>query len=55
MYKTFTAARIARLILNTSLSHAERCLDEAESQLGKAKCADARAKWNAVAKEWAEQ
>lgn len=50
MYKTFTAATVRRIAKESGLSHAEHCLEEAESQLGKAKCADARAEWEKLVK-----
>lgn len=53
MYKSFTAARVARLVKDYGVSHAEFCLEEAESQLGKDKCAPARAEWKRLAKEYA--
>jgi len=51
MYKTFTAAAVRKIVKASGISHAEFCLEEAESQLGKAKCAEARAEWNKLAKE----
>ena len=50
MYKTFTAATVRAAFKAGGIAHAEDCLLEAESQLGKAKCADARAEWEKLAK-----
>jgi hypothetical protein len=44
----FTAAMIRHAYKAGGLSHAEICLEEAESQLGKEKCAAARAEFRKV-------
>lgn len=51
MFKSFTAATVRSIAKKNGLAHAEMCLEEAESQLGKAKCAEARAEWNRLASE----
>ena len=54
MTKTFTAADVREAFKAGGLAHAEDCLEQAESQLGRDKCKEARAEWNRIAKEEAE-
>lgn len=49
--KTFTAATIRKAYKAGGLSHAEFCLEEAESQLGRDKCKDARAEFERLFKK----
>jgi hypothetical protein len=49
--KTFTAATVRKAYKAGGLSHAEFCLEEAESQLGRDKCKEARAEFNRLCKE----
>jgi len=47
-----TPARIRSIAKQHGIPHAEEALEGAESQLGKAKCAAARAEWNKLAREF---
>ena len=51
MIKTFTAATVRRAFKAGGLAHAEMCLENAESQLGRDKCKDARQEWERLAKQ----
>jgi len=51
MTKTFTAATVRRAFNAGGLAHAEMCLEDAESQLGRDKCKAARAEFERLAKE----
>jgi len=53
--KTFTAASVRKAHKAGGLSHAEFCLEEAESQLGRDKYKDARAEFERLFKEEAAQ
>jgi hypothetical protein len=45
------AAAVRAAFKAGGIAHAEDCLQEAESQLGKAKCSAARAEWERIAKQ----
>jgi len=49
--KTFTEASVRKAYKAGGLSHAEFCLEQAESQLGRDKCKDARAEFERLFKE----
>lgn len=58
--KSFTAANVRAIIADaiksgmgecSAIAHAEFCLEQAESQLGRDACKDARAEWNKAASE----
>jgi len=50
-----TPARIRSIAKQHGISHAEDVLHDVESQIGKEKCADARAAWEKMARELYDQ
>ena len=49
--KTFTPATLRKAYKAGGISHAEFCLEEAESQFGRDKCREARAEFELLAKK----